>query len=74
MSFQNRIGRTALINVQNYLSRYTPEETEAYVHSALIYYGEVPFLYRVFTPTNVPLKKEKGKYKVVSALHPPQCA
>lgn len=62
-----------LTNVQSYLTRYTHNETEEYVRSALIYYGEVPFLYRVFEPTNVRSVKEKGGYKVVSGLHPPLC-
>ena len=57
--------------MQSYLTRYTYDETEEYVRLALIYYGEVPFLYRVFEPTNVRSVKEKGGYKVVSGLHPP---
>jgi len=68
MTFRNKISTTALANVQSYLARYTPGETEDYVRSALLYYGEVPFLYRVFDPTNVRSSKEKGGYKVVSAL------
>ena len=68
MTLRNKIGSTALANVQSYLARYTPGETEDYVRSALIYYGEIPFLYRVFDPTNVHSSKEKGGYKVVSTL------
>ena len=34
----------------------------------MIYYGEIPFLYQVFTPTNVRSVKEKGSYQVVSRL------
>ena len=72
MSFRNNIGNTALENVQSYLTRYTQDQTESYVRSALIYYGEIPFLYRVFNPTNVRATKEKGGYKVVSALYRPK--
>jgi len=32
----------------------------------MIYYGEIPFLYQVFNPTNVRSAKEKGGYQVVS--------
>lgn len=70
MSFRNTIGTTGLTNVQTYLTRYTQDEIEEYVQSALVYHGEVPFLYRVFNPTNVSAKKEKGGYKVVSAPCP----
>ena len=67
MSFRNIIGTTALANVQNFLTRFqTPELIEAYIKAGLFYYGEIPFLYRVFKPTDVPSLKEKGKYKVVS--------
>ena len=72
MSFRNTVGTAALTNVQNYLTRYTQDETEDYVRSALVYHGEVPFLYRVFDPTDIPATKEKGKYKVVSVLRSPQ--
>lgn len=68
MTLRNKIGSTALANVQSYLTRYTPDQTEDYVRSALIYYGEVPFLYRVFDPTNVRSSKEMGGYKVVRVL------
>jgi len=71
MSFRNTIGTTAITNVQSYLKRYTQDETEEYIQSALLYYGEVPFLYRVFDPTNVRSAKEKSGYKVVSILRPP---
>lgn len=75
MSFRNTIGTTALANVQSYLTRYTEDETEEYVRSALVHYGEVPFLYRVFQSTNVRANgKEKSGYKIVSALCSPQIA
>jgi len=70
MSFRHTIGTTALTNVQSYLTRYTHDQTEDYVRSAIVYYGEVPFLYRVFDPTNVCSRKEKGGYKVVSMFRP----
>ena len=66
MSFRNTIGTVALTNTQSYLARYTRDQTEDYIRSGLIYYGEIPFLYRVFEPTNVRSVKEKGGYKVVS--------
>jgi len=72
MSFRNTIGTTALTNIQTYLARYTQDQTEEYVQSALVYHKEIPFLYRVFDPTDVPSAKEKGGYKVVSVSHPPQ--
>jgi len=68
MSFRNTISTTALTNVQSYLTHYTRDETRDYIRSALVYHGEVPFLYRVFEPTNVRAKREKGGYKVVSVL------
>ena len=71
MTFRNTIGNTALTNVQSYLARYTQDQTESYVQSAVMYHGEIPFLYRVFEPTDIPVKTEKGGYKVVSARHPP---
>jgi hypothetical protein len=74
MSFRNIIGTTALTVVQGYLAHHTQEQTEKYVESALVYHGEVPFLYRVFNPTLIPIKKEKGGYKVVSVFRPPQHA
>ena len=73
MSFRNTIANAALTNVQTFLARYTPEKTEEYVQSAMLYHCEVPFLYRVFTPTGVPTRKEKGGYKVVSIFLCPQC-
>ena len=67
MTFRNLIGTTALANVKGFLDKFKdPERTEAYVKSGLIYYGEIPFLYRVFEPSDVPSPKEKGGYKVVS--------
>ena len=66
MSFRHAISTTALANVQSFLSRYTVDNTENYVCSGLLYYGEIPFLYRVFDPTNVRSGKERGGYKVVS--------
>jgi len=71
MSFRNTIGTTALTNVQSYLTRYTRDQTKDYIQTALVYYGEVPFLYRVFEPTNVRAMKEKGGYKVVSVSRRP---
>ena len=71
MSFRNTIGTTALTHVQSYLARYTQDKTRKHVQSALIYHGEVPFLYRVFEPTNVCAGKEKGGYKVVSVFRRP---
>ena len=69
MSFRNAIGTAALANVQSYLTRFSLEQAEEYVGSAILYYGEVPFLYRVFERTNVRAKGEKGGYKVVSRCH-----
>jgi hypothetical protein len=70
MSFRNVVGTTALTNVQSYLTRYTQDQTENYVQSALAHHGEIPFLYRVFDLTDVPSTREKGGYKVVSTLRP----
>ena len=70
MSLRNTIGTTALTMVQGYLTHYDQDQTEGYVRSVLHYYGEIPFLYRVFDPTNVRAKKEMGGYKVVSAFIP----
>jgi hypothetical protein len=72
MSFRNTVGTTALTVVQGYLSHRTQEQTEEYVGSALSHHKEVPFLYRVFKPTLIPAKKEKGGYKVVSVFRPPR--
>ena len=68
MNFRHNISTMALTNVQSYLTRLTPEQTESYVRSAMLYYREILFLYRVFKPTNVTSKKEKGGYAVVSVL------
>jgi len=58
------------MNVQAYVKRFkTPELVEGYVKSGLIYYGEIPFLYRVFDSTTVRSSRERGGYKVVSKLH-----
>ena len=67
MTFCNMIGTTALINVKSFLDKFKdPERVEEYVRSGLLYHGEIPFLYRVFEPSDVPSSKEKGGYKVVS--------
>ena len=69
MSFRSAIGTTALINVKTFLDKFKkPEQVEEYVKSGLIYYGEIPFLYRVFEPLAVRSSKEKGGYKVVSVF------
>ena len=69
MSLQNVIGNAAVVNVQAFfLARYkSPELIAEYVKFSLLYHREIPFLYRVFKPTEVPSKKEKSGYKVVSA-------
>jgi len=46
----------------------TPELITEYVKAGLIHYGEIPFLYHKFKPTNIPSKQERSGYKVVSAL------
>jgi len=57
------------MNVQAFMKRFkTPELIEGYVKSGLIYYGEIPFLYRVFDSTAVRSSKERGGYKVVSTI------
>jgi hypothetical protein len=68
MTFRNMIATTALINVKNFLvlKFKDPERVEEYVKSGLLYYGEIPFLYRAFQPSDIPCSKEKGGYKVVS--------
>jgi len=60
-----------LAKVQSFFKKYEPEQIEEYVRAGLIYYGEIPFLYRVFKPTDVPAprSKERGGYKVVSGSH-----
>ena len=72
MTFRNMIGTTALVNVKAFLDKFKdPERVEAYVKAGLIYYGEIPFLYRIFEPSDVPSPREKGGYKVVSQRLPP---
>ena len=70
-SFRNIIANVALAKVQSFLKKYGPERIEEYVKAGMIYYGEIPFLYRVFKPTDVPApkSKERGGYKVVSGSH-----
>jgi len=69
MSFRNIIGTEALANVQVFLKRFKgPEKVKAYVKSGMIYYGEIPFLYKSFEPMAVRLKAERGGYKVVSGF------
>jgi len=67
-SFRNIIANVALAKVQSFLQKYGPERIEEHVKAGLIYYGEIPFLYRVFKPTDIPApkSKERGGYKVVS--------
>ena len=53
------------------MGQFNMDEAEAYVASAFNYYGEVPFLYRTFEPTDEvepDLTKERGGYKVVSSF------
>jgi hypothetical protein len=68
MIFRNLIATTAIINVKNFLTLKfkNPDRIEEYVRSGVLYYGEIPFLYRAFEPSAVPSSKEKGGYKVVS--------
>lgn len=72
MCFRNVIANAAVINVQNFMARHkNPDLAAEYVRFSMLYYGEIPFLYRVFECTNVRSKKEKGGYKVVSRpFHP----
>ena len=72
MSFRSAIRTTALINVKTFLETKfkSPELVAEYVKSGLIYYGEIPFLYRVFEPSAVRSSKEKGGYKVVRTFPP----
>jgi len=71
MAFRNAIGTAAVTNVQAFMKRFkTPELTEQYVKFSLIYYGEIPFLYRVFESSNVRSAKEKGGYQVVCGSSP----
>ena len=68
MSFQNTIESTAVMKVQASMQKFeSAGHIEEYVKSSLIYYGEIPFLYHMFKPMDVPSTKEKGGYKVVSA-------
>ena len=72
MAFRNMIGTTALLNVKSFLDKFKgPERVEAYVKAGLLYYGEIPLLYRIFEPSAVPSTKEKGGYKVVSGFPRP---
>ena len=69
MNFRNIIGTAAIINVQAFVKKFkTTDLVEGYVKSGLVYYGEIPFLYRVFDPTAVRSSRERGGYKVVSTL------
>jgi hypothetical protein len=71
MSFRNNVARRAQENVQAYMKRFDVHKTEAYVASAFSYHGEVPFIYRVFQPTDTvepDLEREPGGFKVVSEL------
>ena len=72
MSFRSAIGTTALINIKTFLETKfkSPELIAEYVKSGLIYYREIPFLYRVFEPSAVRSSKEKGGYKVVCIFPP----
>ena len=70
MNFRNAIANTAVVNVQTFMARHkTPDLIPEYVRTGLLYYGEIPFLYRVFKCTDVSSKKERGgvqgcKYKI----------
>ena len=67
MTFRNMIGMMALVNVKAFLDKFKdPGRVEAYVKAGLIYYGEIPFLYCILEPSDVPSPREKGGYKVVS--------
>ena len=69
MTFRNLIGTTALIYIKAFLDKFkTPERVEEYVKSGIIYYGEIPFLFRVFEPTAVRSSSERGGYKVVGGF------
>jgi hypothetical protein len=72
MSFRNIISTTALTQVQSSFHEWAHPKTEEHVRDAILYYGEIPFLYRVFDVTKVPSKMEKGRYKVVSSFRPSQ--
>jgi len=60
------IGAEALTRVQAFFASKESDQIEAYVRTGMLYHKEIPFLYQVFKPTAVPLKVEKGGYKVVS--------
>lgn len=71
MSFRNAIANHAVENVQAYLKKFDAHETEAYVESAFSYHGEVPFLHRIFRPTDTAEpdpRREPGGFKVVRNL------
>ena len=73
MSFRGFIGGTAITNVQKFVTNFKgPVLVANYVKSGMLYHKEIPFLYRVFKPTEVPSDKEKGGYKVVSTYLPPR--
>ena len=71
-TFCNTIKEATVTNVQIFLETKfdTPEQIEQYVKLGKIYYGKIPFLYKVFDPTNICSMKEKSTYKVVSGLSP----
>jgi hypothetical protein len=69
MSFRNTVARRAQENVQAYMKQFDVHKTEAYIASAFSYHGEIPFLYRVFQPTEIvepDLEREPSRFKVVS--------
>lgn len=72
-AFRNTISVEALNHVQAFVKNLKngPAGVEEYVRSGMIYYKEIPFLYRVFKPTTVRTKskREEGGYVVVSAIH-----
>lgn len=60
------------MNTQAFMKKFKSTDLiKGYVKSSLVYYGEIPFLYRVFDPTAVRSSKERGGYKVVSMLNHP---
>ena len=73
MAFWNIISQRALAHVQAFIKTLgeDAQAVEAYVRSAMIYHGEIPFTYKTFKPTTVPAskKKEKGGYVVVGSIH-----
>jgi len=65
MSFRNTIASNAVTSVQAFMMKFkTPELAEGYVKSGLIYYGEIPFIYRMFEPTAIRSSNERGGYQV----------